>query len=71
MCSQFEVDDFLSGNIEHTHISPAQVADPRPGPANLFQDDAHTTTTYQHLHIVSSDYEKYSFHSSNLISNKY
>ncbi|GJU30006.1 AMSH-like ubiquitin thioesterase 3 [Tanacetum coccineum] len=65
LCSQLDVDDFLSGNIrqpspppvlarlqpEHTHISPAQVADPRPGPANLFQDDAHNSTTYQHLHI--------------------
>ncbi|GJV81438.1 putative reverse transcriptase domain-containing protein [Tanacetum coccineum] len=68
LCSQLDVDDFLSGNIrqsspppvparlqpEHTHISPAQVADPRPGPASLFQDDAHNSTTYQHLHIVSS-----------------
>lgn len=65
LCSQFDVDDFLSGNIrqpspppvlarlqpEHTHISPAQVADPRPGPANLFQDDARTSMAYQHLHI--------------------
>ncbi|PWA62937.1 JAB1/Mov34/MPN/PAD-1 [Artemisia annua] len=63
--SQFDVDDFLSGNIrqpsppvlarlqpKYTYISIAQVVYPLPGPANLFQDDAHTTTTYQHLHII-------------------
>ncbi|PWA79729.1 JAB1/Mov34/MPN/PAD-1 [Artemisia annua] len=68
--SQFDVDDFLSGNIrqpsppvlarlqlEYTYISTAQVVYPLPGPANLFQDDAHTTTTYQHLHIIYASKE--------------
>lgn len=64
---QFDEDLFLSGNIrqpspppvlarlqpEHSHISPSQVADPRPGPANSFQDDSPTSNTYHHLHIVS------------------
>ncbi|PWA54845.1 associated molecule with the SH3 domain of STAM 3 [Artemisia annua] len=67
VCSRFDVDDFLSGNIrqpstpvlarlqqEHTHNSPAQVVDPRPEPANFFQDDAHTTMTYQH-YILAYD----------------
>ncbi|XP_076905449.1 AMSH-like ubiquitin thioesterase 3 [Bidens hawaiensis] len=62
---QFDEDLFLSGNIrqpspppvlaqlqqEHSHISPSQVADPRPGPANSFQDDSPTSNTYHHLHI--------------------
>ncbi|MFS7996733.1 putative proteasome endopeptidase complex [Helianthus anomalus] len=62
---QFDDDLFLSGNIrqpspppvlarlqpEHSHIPPSQVADPRPGPANSFQDDSPTSNTYHHLHI--------------------
>lgn len=32
-------------------ISPARVADPRPGPAKSFQDDSASSNTYQHLHI--------------------
>ncbi|KAK1407912.1 hypothetical protein QVD17_39539 [Tagetes erecta] len=58
-------DFFLSGNIrqpspppvlarlqpEHSHISPSRVADPRPGPANSFQDDSPTSNAYHHLHI--------------------
>lgn len=62
-------DDYIpSGNIrqpspppvlarlqpEHSHISPSRVADPRPGPANSFQDDSPTSNAYHHLHIVSS-----------------
>nr|XP_043608481.1 AMSH-like ubiquitin thioesterase 3 [Erigeron canadensis] len=62
---EFDEDFFLSGNIrqpspppvrarlqpEHSHIPPSRVADPRPGPANSFQDDSPTSNTYQHLHI--------------------
>ncbi|XP_024995482.1 AMSH-like ubiquitin thioesterase 3 [Cynara cardunculus var. scolymus] len=63
--TQFDDDHFLSGNIrqpspppvlarlqpEHSPISPARVADPRPGPAKSLQDDATTSNTYHHLHI--------------------
>ena len=75
--TQFDDDHFLSGNIrqpspppvlarlqpEHGPISPSRVADPRPGPAMPLQDDATTSNTYHHLHIVSSISDKYSFYS--------
>ncbi|KAI3687156.1 hypothetical protein L1987_80847 [Smallanthus sonchifolius] len=61
----YDEDFFLSGNIrqpspppvlarlqpEHSQISPSRVADPRPGPANSFQDDSPTSNAYHHLHI--------------------
>lgn len=65
---QFDDDYFLSGNMRQPspppvlarlqpenshHISPSRVADPRPGPANSFQDDVPTSNTFHHLHIVS------------------
>lgn len=62
---KFDNDHFPSGNFrqpspppvlarlqpEHIQISPGRVADPRPGPANSFQDDSSTSSTYHHLHI--------------------
>ncbi|KAK7264685.1 hypothetical protein RJT34_32295 [Clitoria ternatea] len=36
---------------EHAPIPPAQVADPRPGPAKSSHDSGLDSTTYQHLHI--------------------
>lgn len=38
---------------EHIPISPSRVADPRPGPVKPFQDGTSSSTSYQHLHIVS------------------
>lgn len=38
---------------ERTPIPPSRVADPRPGPVKQFQDGTFSTSSYQHLHIVS------------------